>query len=144
MLMRNILKVERNGQTTQYAGRRANGLPAVFGEQTNDGLSFNGQQKIEMASLAGRQITWDESDKLRIEAWFFPNEAALTSEGNLPPQRFVTFKDTLGAPKITVDFYVEADDVYHRQPPFSTLEPAKYRHSPIANAYRSKTNASKR
>jgi len=102
------IKGGATGQQTQYANRRSNGLPAVFGEQTNDGLSFNGQQKIEMASLAGRQITWDESDKLRIEAWFFPNEAALNSDGNLPPQRFVTFKDTLGAPKISVDFYVEA------------------------------------
>jgi len=35
----------------------------------------------------------------------------------LPPQRFVTFKDTLGAPKITVDFYVEAACV----PPPTTI-----------------------
>jgi len=102
------IKGGANGQRSQYANRRAAGLPAVFGEQTNDGLSFNGMQKIEMKSLAERNIVWDEADKLRIEAWFFPDEAALDSEGNLPPQRFATFRDTLGAPKITIDFYVES------------------------------------
>jgi len=92
---------------TELAGRYGPGLPAVFGEQANSGLTFNGNQKLEMASLAEKGISWDPNEKLRIEAWFYPDPQSQDSVGNLPRQRFITMKDTNGFPLLSIDFYVE-------------------------------------
>merc|ERR1719499_764206 len=60
-----------------------------------------------MVSLDSKGHKWNAEDKLRIEAYFKPNEIAADSSGNLPLQRFASFEDTSGITQMHIDFAVE-------------------------------------
>jgi len=88
------------------SNRYVPGLAANFGDVANTGLSFNGNQKLEMIPLIDKNIAWKGTDKLRISAFFNPSPIP-ASDGRLPSQRFVTLKDESGIPLLTIDFAVQ-------------------------------------